>query len=45
MVVLARWASSFVIHSQGSRLITGEPHLPPIKNERPERMGPDFGRS
>jgi NADH:ubiquinone reductase (H+-translocating) len=37
MVVLARWASSFVTHSRGSRLITGEPHVPPIKQAEGER--------
>ena len=33
-VVITRWAWSFVTHGRGSRLITGEPLLPPI--EEPE---------
>jgi len=35
LVVVIRWAWSFVTSGRGTRLITGEPHLPPIK--RPER--------
>jgi NADH dehydrogenase len=31
IVVVVRWTWSFATHSRGSRLITGEPHLPPIK--------------
>jgi NADH:ubiquinone reductase (H+-translocating) len=31
LVVLIRWAWSFITHGRGTRLITGEPHLPPIK--------------
>lgn len=36
LVVLIRWAWSFLTHGRGTRLITGEPHLPPIK--RPEQL-------
>jgi NADH dehydrogenase len=36
IVVLIRWAWSFSTHGRGTRLITGEPHLPPIK--RPEHL-------
>jgi len=36
LVVLIRWAWSFLTHGRGTRLITGEPHLPPIKI--PERL-------
>jgi len=36
LVVLIRWAWSFLTHGRGTRLITGEPHLPPIKT--PERL-------
>ncbi len=36
LVVTIRWAWSFLTHGRGTRLITGEPHLPPIK--RPERL-------
>jgi NADH dehydrogenase len=36
IVVTIRWAWSFLTHGRGTRLITGEPHLPPIK--RPERL-------
>lgn len=36
LVVIIRWAWSFLTHGRGTRLITGEPHLPPIK--RPERL-------
>ena len=35
IVVLTRWAWSFVTHGRGSRLITGEPHLPPIEAPEP----------
>ena len=31
IVVIIRWAWSFLTHGRGARLITGEPHLPPIK--------------
>ena len=36
LVVIIRWAWSFLTHGRGTRLITGEPHLPPIK--RPENL-------
>ena len=36
LVVVIRWAWSFLTHGRGTRLITGEPHLPPIK--RPENL-------
>ena len=35
IVVLTRWAWSFVTHGRGSRLITGEPLLPPIEAPEP----------
>ena len=41
MVVLARWASNFVTRSRTSRLITGRPHLPPIKQARSGPAGTD----
>ncbi len=34
LVVIVRWAWSFLTHGRGTRLITGDPLLPPI--ERPE---------
>jgi NADH dehydrogenase len=34
IVVVVRWAWTFVTHGRGSRLITGDPHLPPIKEAR-----------
>ena len=37
LVVLTRWAWSFLTHGRGSRLITGRPLLPPI--EAPEPPG------
>ena len=37
LVVIVRWAWSFLTHGRGSRLITGRPLLPPI--ERPEPPG------
>jgi NADH dehydrogenase len=36
LVVIIRWAWSFLTHGRGTRLITGEPHLPPIK--QPEHL-------
>ena len=36
LVVIIRWAWSFLTHGRGTRLITGEPHLPPIKE--PKRL-------
>jgi NADH dehydrogenase len=35
LVVLIRWASSFVTHGRGTRLITGGPLLPPIAQPEP----------
>jgi NADH dehydrogenase len=35
IVVVVRWAWSFVTHGRGSRLITGEPLLPPIERPAP----------
>jgi NADH:quinone reductase (non-electrogenic) len=35
IVVTVRWAWSFVTHGRGSRLITGQPLLPPITDPEP----------
>ncbi|MEK6719678.1 MAG: NAD(P)/FAD-dependent oxidoreductase [Chloroflexota bacterium] len=35
IVVVVRWAFSFVTHGRGSRLITGNPLLPPIEEPEP----------
>lgn len=35
IVVFVRWTWSFATHGRGSRLITGEPHLPPIEEPEP----------
>jgi NADH dehydrogenase len=35
LVVITRWAWSFVTHGRGSRLITGQPLLPPIEEPEP----------
>jgi NADH dehydrogenase len=35
LVVVVRWAWSFFTHGRGSRLITGEPLLPPIEEPEP----------
>jgi NADH:quinone reductase (non-electrogenic) len=35
IVVITRWGWSFLTHGRGSRLITGEPHLPPIETPEP----------
>jgi NADH dehydrogenase len=35
VVVLVRWAWSFLTHGRGSRLITGSPLLPPIEKPEP----------
>jgi NADH dehydrogenase len=40
IVVTIRWAWSFVTHGRGSRLITGEPLLPPIAEPEPPSGGP-----
>ena len=43
IVVVLRWGWSFVSRGRGSRLITGEPFLPPIEEpgERTERPSED----
>ena len=35
VVVVTRWGWSFFTHGRGSRLITGEPLLPPIEEPEP----------
>ena len=35
IVVVTRWAWSFLTHGRGSRLITGDPLLPPIEDPEP----------
>ena len=35
VVVVTRWAWTFFTHGRGSRLITGEPLLPPIEEPEP----------
>ena len=35
IVVVTRWAWSFFTHGRGSRLITGQPMLPPIEDPEP----------
>ena len=41
IVVITRWAWSFLTHGRGSRLITGQPLLPPIEApEPPATQGP-----
>jgi NADH dehydrogenase len=35
IVVVTRWAWSFLTHGRGSRLITGDPLLPPIEEPEP----------
>ena len=40
LVVLIRWAWSFLTHGRGSRLITGQPLLPPIEEPEPPVMAP-----
>jgi NADH dehydrogenase len=35
VVVVTRWAWSFFTHGRGSRLITGQPQLPPIEEPEP----------
>ena len=35
IVVVTRWAWSFLTHGRGSRLITGQPLLPPIEDPEP----------
>jgi NADH:quinone reductase (non-electrogenic) len=38
LVVLTRWAWSFLTHGRGSRLITGQPLLPPIQAPEPPAL-------
>jgi NADH dehydrogenase len=40
IVVLVRWAWSFVTHGRGTRLITGADLLPPIEEPEPPVIGP-----
>jgi NADH:quinone reductase (non-electrogenic) len=40
LVVLTRWAASFVTHGRGTRLITGTPLLPPIEAPEPPVIAP-----
>jgi NADH dehydrogenase len=40
IVVITRWAWSFLTHGRGSRLITGQPLLPPIEAPKPPTHGP-----
>ena len=40
LVVLTRWAASFLTHGRGTRLITGDPLLPPIAEPEPPVMAP-----
>jgi NADH dehydrogenase len=40
LVVLVRWAWSFLTHGRGSRLITGSPLLPPIAEPEPPAASP-----
>jgi NADH dehydrogenase len=40
IVVITRWAWSFLTHGRGSRLITGQPLLPPIEAPEPPSQGP-----
>ena len=39
-MVTIRWAWSFLTHGRGSRLITGEPLLPPIEDPAPPEVPP-----
>ena len=39
IVVIVRWAWSFLTHGRGSRLITGRPLLPPIERPEPPEHG------
>jgi NADH dehydrogenase len=40
LVVLTRWAFSFLTHGRGTRLITGRPLLPDIEEPEPPVMAP-----
>jgi hypothetical protein len=45
IVVLVRWAGSFLTHGRGTRLITGAELLPPIEEPEPPVVSPpDDGR-
>ena len=39
LVVIVRWAWSFLTHGRGTRLITGRPLLPPIEEPEPPGRG------
>ena len=41
IVVIVRWAGSFLTHGRGTRLITGEQLLPPIQEPEPPVMADD----
>jgi NADH dehydrogenase len=41
IVVLVRWAGSFLTHGRGTRLITGAELLPPIEEPEPPVVAPD----
>ena len=43
IVVADRWAWSFLTHGRGTRLITGQPLLPPIEEPEPPVMAPPDG--
>ena len=40
LVVLTRWAFSFLTHGRGTRLITGRPLLPEIEEPEPPALPP-----
>jgi len=40
IVVLLRWAWTFVTHGRGARLITGKELLPPIEDPEPPVLAP-----
>ena len=44
IVVLVRWAWTFLTHGRGTRLITGQPLLPPIEEPEPPVLAPARGR-
>ena len=41
IVVITRWAWTFLTYGRGSRLITGTPPLPPIADPEPPRHDPE----
>jgi NADH dehydrogenase len=43
IIVVIRWAWSFITYGRGTRLITGEPHLPPIEQPQPPGGSGDEG--